>query len=248
MTAAPLLAVDWPAPAGVHAFTTSRRGGVSEPPYHSLNLSTSSGDDALPVAHNVRALVASAGLPESPRWPRQVHGTRVLASEAVTDGESEADAVYTTRARTVCTVRTADCLPVLLCDRNASVVAAAHAGWRGLAAGVLEATVSALPVPPECLMAWLGPAIGPGAYEVGDEVRAAFLDRDAQATGAFRPSPAGRWLADLYALARRRLHQAGVLDTHGGGWCTHDQDELFFSYRRDGVTGRMASGIWLAGR
>jgi YfiH family protein len=243
----PLLPVAWPAPRGVRTFASTRRGGVSAPPWDSLNLSTATGDRPAQVTENVARLVRAAALPEPPRWPRQVHGTGVLEVHALDAPQTPtADAVYTTSPRRVCSVRTADCLPVLLCDRGATVVAATHAGWRGLAAGVLEATVAVLPVPPHELLAWLGPAIGPNAYEVGEEVREAFLAADPAAGTAFHPSAAGRWLADLYALARTRLAAAGVVAVYGGGECTHGDAARFFSYRRDGVTGRMACGIWLS--
>lgn len=243
-----LVAVRWPAPSAVRAFSTGRTGGVSVAPYASLNLSTATGDDPARVARNVDLLTRAAGLPHRPRWPRQVHGTRVVAADAPGLAALEADAVFTTRRSVVCTVRSADCLTVLFCDLGASCVAAAHAGWRGLAAGVLEATVNALPVPPARLMAWLGPAIGPDVYEVGDEVRAAFVRADAGAARCFAPSPAGRWLADLPALARRRLARAGVPQVHACGRCTHAEPGAFFSHRRDGpATGRQASGIWIAG-
>ncbi len=240
-----LLPVRWPAPPRVRAFATTRRGGASAPPFHALNLSTGGGDSPAAVAENVARLVRAAGLPAAPRWPRQVHGTLAVEAGELAHERPTADAVFTRRAQAVCSVRTADCLPVLLCDRAATTVAAAHAGWRGLAAGVLEATVAALGVPPSSLLAWLGPAIGPHAYEVGTEVRRAFVERDPAAVHAFRPSPGGRWLADLYALARARLRAAGVTSLHGGGWCTHTEHARFFSYRRDSVTGRMAFGIWL---
>jgi YfiH family protein len=241
-----LLPVAWPAPPQVRTFASTRRGGVSEPPWDSLNLSTDTGDQGARVAENVARLVSVAALPETPRWPQQVHGARVVEVRALDAAQPpQADAVYTTSTARVCSVRTADCLPVLLCDHGATVVAAAHAGWRGLAAGVLEATVAALPAPPHSLIAWLGPAIGPDAYEVGDDVRAAFIALDPETGMAFHPSGAGRWLADLYALARHRLTSAGVGAVHGGVECTHGDPARFFSYRRDGVTGRMACGIWL---
>lgn len=242
-----LVPVDWPAPRGVRAFSTTRAGGVSRGPFASLNLSAASGDAAARVAENQARLVRAAALPQPPAWPRQVHGTRAVATGEAADG-AQADAVFASAPQRVCAVRTADCLPVLLCDLDASCVAAAHAGWRGLAAGVLEATIAALPVPSSRLMAWLGPAIGPAAYEVGEEVRAAFLAADAGCAACFAPSPAGRWLADLFALARRRLAGAGVTRVHGGGVCTYAEPARFFSYRRDGVTGRMASGAWLEAR
>lgn len=239
-----LLPVQWPAPARVRAFSTTRLGGVSVGSFAGLNLSTSTGDHREAVAANISLLRHAAGLPHAPAWPRQVHGTRAVDA-ALLDGTPEADAVFTNEAGRVCSVRTADCLPVLLCDREGTCVAAAHAGWRGLAAGVLERAVTCLPASPERVMAWLGPAIGPLAFEVGEEVRGAFLDADPGAASCFQPSPAGRWLADLYALARRRLNRAGVPLVHGGGLCTHDDARLFFSYRRDGLTGRLASGIWI---
>jgi YfiH family protein len=241
-----LLPVRWPAPARVQTFASTRRGGVSAAPFHSLNLSTASGDGEAPVAHNVARLVRAAGLPATPCWPRQVHGAGVVEAGELAGGTARGDAVFTTRTNTVCAVRTADCLPVLLCDRAGTTVAAVHAGWRGLAAGVVDQTVRTLPAAPHALLAWLGPGIGPAAYEVGDDVRTAFEDRDPGAGKAFRPSPSGRWFADLYLLARMRLRAAGVHSIHGGGWCTHAEPERFFSYRRDGATGRMAFGIWLA--
>ena len=239
-----LLPVQWPAPARVRAFSTTRLGGVSVGPFAGLNLSTSTGDQRDAVAENITRLTHAAGLPHAPAWPRQVHGTQAVDA-ALLDATPEADAVFTTEAGRVCSVRTADCLPVLLCDQEGTCVAAAHAGWRGLAAGVLERVVTSLPASPERLMAWLGPAIGPLAFEVGEQVREAFLDADPGATTCFQPSPAGRWLADLNALARRRLERAGVPSVHGGGLCTHDDARLFFSYRRNGLTGRLASGIWI---
>ena len=240
-----LLQVRWPAPQRVRTFSTTRLGGVSVAPFTGLNLSTSTGDQHAAVAQNITLLARAAGLPHTPAWPRQVHGTRAVEAAMVVDPAPEADAVFTSEAGRVCSVRTADCLPVLLCDREGSSVAAVHAGWRGLAAGVLEHTISSLPSTPERLMAWLGPAIGPLAFEVGLEVREAFLDADPGAAACFQPSPAGRWLADLYALARLRLERAGVSSVHGGGLCTRADARLFFSYRRDGVTGRLASGIWI---
>lgn len=235
---------DWPAPARVRALVTTRGGGVSLPPYASLNLGDHVGDDPAAVAAN-RALLGRS-LPAEPLWLSQVHGTAVADADRDPPG-SIADASVARRPGTVCAVLTADCLPVLLCDREGSVVGAAHAGWRGLCEGVLEAVVGAMGVEPERLLAWLGPAIGPAAFEVGDEVRAAFIARDPAAAGAFRPgATAGKWLADLYALARQRLAGCGVADVYGGGLCTVSDAGRFFSYRRDGATGRFASLVWIA--
>ncbi len=233
---------DWPAPANVRAAVTTRAGGVSVGPYASLNLGDHVGDEPAAVAENRARLVRALALPGEPGWLKQVHGT--CARDAALAG-GEADAGFATGPGVVCVVLTADCLPVLFCDRHGTRVAAAHAGWRGLAAGVLERTVEALDTSPGDVLAWLGPAIGPDAFEVGEEVRAEFLRHDARAAEAFRPSPQGRWLADLYALARLRLQRQGVTAIHGGGLCTYRDVERFYSYRRDGVTGRVASLIWL---
>lgn len=245
MKALPLLHPQWPAAERVHAASTTRLGGVSSPPFQSLNLGARTADHPDAVAENRRRLRHALALPEEPRWLAQVHGTRVVAAEQVDRDITEADAAVSQQAGTVCAVLTADCLPVLLCDHAGTAVAAAHAGWRGLAAGVLEATVAAMDRPGKELLAWLGPAIGPAAFEVGDEVREAFLAADPGAGGAFRPSPEGRWLADLYTLARRRLTACGVRQVHGGGFCTFTDAKRFHSYRRDGASGRMASLIWL---
>lgn len=240
---ADFLIPDWPAPANVRALQTLRDGGCSPAPWNSFNLGGHVGDEAARVAANRARLRAE--LPGEPCWLRQVHGVDVVdAALAVAD--TEADAAYATQAGQVCVVMTADCLPVLFCNRQGTVVAAAHAGWRGLLAGVLESTLAAMHCPPGEVMVWLGPAIGPDNFEVGDEVRSAFVAHDAAAGEAFRPQAGGKWLADLYALARRRLNAAGVVAIHGGGLCTVADAGRFFSYRRDGVTGRMASLIWLA--
>ena len=235
---------DWPAPANVHAAVTTRRGGVSAPPYDSFNLATHVEDDPAAVAANRARLRDALELPAEPLWLNQVHGTGVVDA-AVAEQGNDADGAFATAPGAVCAVMTADCLPVLLCDRAGTRVAAAHAGWRGLLNGVVEAAVEALDSPPAELLAWLGPAIGPDAFEVGEEVRDAFLKDDPGAEEAFRPSPAGRWLADIYRLARRRLVRMGLSAVHGGGLCTFSDAERFYSYRRDGRTGRMASLIWL---
>ena len=237
---------DWPAPAGVRALITTRQGGASSGAFASMNLGMRSGDIAEDVRRN-RARLRQE-LPAEPLWLRQVHGSAVVeadGSKGNTVADLEADAVVAHRPQTVCAVLSADCLPVLLCDAQGSVVAAAHAGWRGLCAGVIERTVQAMQRPGRALLAYLGPAIGPAAYEVGPEVRQAFIDADAQAEAAFAAGRPGRYLADLYALARQRLANCGVANVHGGGYCTYTDQESFFSYRRDGATGRMASLIWL---
>ncbi len=211
-------------------------------PWASFNLGDHVGDHTDHVWKNRRRLRRE--LPGEPFWLKQVHGT--LAVNAANSAEIvEADASYARQVDVVCAVMTADCLPVLLCDRAGTVVAAVHAGWRGLCAGVIEATIGQMAVPSENLLAWLGPAIGPRAFEVGDEVRAAFLAADAGAQTAFVANGAGKWLADLYVLARRRLNAIGLTNIHGGDHCTYSDASRFFSFRRDGVTGRMASLIWL---
>lgn len=234
---------DWPAPGQVQARSTTRRGGVSAGPWHSLNLATHVGDDPAAVAENRRRLREQGELPAAPAWLTQVHGCGVAQGAAA---GCEADARVSSRPGEVCAVLTADCLPVLLCDRSGSRVAAVHAGWRGLAGGVLEQTLDNFSQPAAEMLAWLGPAIGPDAFEVGDEVRAAFIGADAEAKTAFRPARPGHWFADIYRLARQRLAARGVTAVYGGDLCTYREAERFYSFRRDGQTGRMASLIWLA--
>lgn len=238
---ADLLIPDWPAPANVRALQTLRSGGCSPAPWDSFNLGDHVGDASENVAAN-RASLRQL-LPAEPLWLNQVHG--IAAVDAAKSPFSiTADAACSRTAGVVCTVMTADCLPVLFCNRAGSVVAAAHAGWRGLEAGVLEATVKAMAANPGEILAWLGPAIGPHCFEVGDEVRAAFLSRDPLASSAFIAGASGKWLADLYLLARQRLQNIGIVNISGGDRCTFSEEESFFSYRRDGVTGRMATLIW----
>lgn len=245
MSAACWIHPDWPAPATVRALSTTRLGGCSPMPYDSLNLGGHVGDEPTLVAAN-RA-VLRAELPAEPLWLNQVHGIDVVDVAAEHAGVPDADAAVSRTPGKVCVVMTADCLPVLLCDRAGTVVGAAHAGWRGLLNGVIEATVAKMAVAPSEVLAWLGPAIGPQAFEVGDEVRAAFLALDPAAEAAFRPAAQpGKWLADIYLLARQRLARLGVHAVHGGDACTVTDKGRFFSYRRDGTTGRMASLIWLA--
>lgn len=238
------LVPDWPAPARVRAFSTTRAGGVSEGEYASLNLGLPGGDDPSRVARN-RAIVRRH-LPSDPCWLRQVHGIAVADLDALAPGEAPlADAAAVSRPGLVAVVLTADCLPVVLARGDGARVAVAHAGWRGLSAGVLEASVAALGGDPSGALAWLGPAIGPRAFEVGAEVREAFLDGDAGAAGAFVTLGGGKYLADLYALARRRLARAGLGRVHGGGRCTLTEAPAFFSYRRDKASGRQGTFAWI---
>lgn len=240
------LTADWPAPAHIRAGTTLRTGGVSAAPFESLNLGDRTGDDAAAVAANRQRLHEQLALPGEPAWLFQVHGAGV--ADADRPIEDEADASVATRADAVCAVLTADCLPVLFCDDHGRCWGAAHAGWRGLAGGVLEATVAALPAPANQLMAWLGPSIGPHNFEVGEDVRAAFCDHALTDASCFSAAEApGKYLADIYALARARLTRAGVKAVYGGGLCTIDDPARFYSYRRASKTGRMASLIWTAG-
>ena len=234
----------WPAPPRVRAFVTTRHGGVSEGAFASLNLGIRGGDDPARVAENRRRV--RAHLPAEPAWLLQVHGTSVVDA-AARDPSHPADAAVARAAGAVCAVLVADCLPVLLCDERGARVAAAHAGWRGLAAGVHENTVAAMGADPGRLIAWMGPAIGPRAFEVGPEVREAFVAGDPGAGEAFAAHRPGKYLADLYALARRRLERAGVARVHGGGFCTHSETHRFFSHRRGKESGRMGAFIWIEG-
>jgi YfiH family protein len=224
---------------------------VSQPPFHSFNLGGHVGDAPADVAANRKQLRKILSLPAEPYWLNQIHGTYVVDLDGEPGGLPEADASITTTPNTVCAVLTADCLPVLFCDQAGSQVAAAHAGWRGLAAGVLEAIVASFTAPPEQIIAWMGPAIGPQAFEVGDEVRQAFCEFDPVAAEAFVAIPSEtnekKWLADVYQLARRRLAVVGVTAVYGGGRCTFTEADDFFSFRRDGKAGRMASLVWVEG-
>lgn len=245
MTDLPFIIPDWPAPAKVKALQTTRNGGLSLPPYASLNLGAHVNDDPLTVAANRQLL--SPYLPSEPVWVNQVHGTRVI-NAAKSNCLEDADAAFTQQANVVCVTMTADCLPVLLCDKAGSVVAAVHAGWRGLCDGVIEAAVEIMAVDPQGILAWLGPAIGPQAFEVGPEVRQQFIDKDIEAEIAFN-ALGNKWLCDIYTIAQQRLNKAGVSQVYGGGvnedFCTYNDESRFFSFRRDQMTGRMASLIWL---
>ena len=235
---------EWPVGRHVRVVSTLRAGGASDGPYASLNLAAHVGDDAGRVRENRDRLREAVELPSEPLWLEQVHGCEVV-EVAGQGGLPRADAAIATSRGRVCAVMTADCLPVVLVDRAGTRVATAHAGWRGLAGGVVEATVAALGGDPADLVAWLGPAIGRGAFEVGPEVRQAFIDRLPDAGACFECNDQGRYQADLYALARVVLASAGVGSVYGGGWCTATEVTRFFSFRRDGMTGRMATLAWL---
>ncbi|EOI3569330.1 purine nucleoside phosphorylase YfiH [Cronobacter dublinensis] len=239
-----LITPQWPLPPGVAACSSTRHGGVSLPPYDALNLGAHCGDNPEHVEENRRRFYQAANFPGAPVWLEQVHGKEVLHLTGGPYASKRADASYTRERGTVCAVMTADCLPVLFCDTAGREVAAAHAGWRGLCEGVLEETVSCFEAAPATIQAWLGPAIGPQAFEVGPEVRDAFIAKDAAAAEAFRPH-GEKYLADIYLLARQRLASVGVTAVYGAERCTHSESQDFFSYRRDGTTGRMASFIWL---
>ncbi|NOZ38386.1 MAG: peptidoglycan editing factor PgeF [Gammaproteobacteria bacterium] len=234
------LAADWPAPVNIHAGTTLRSGGVSLPPYASLNLGDHVGDNPAAVAENRRRL----NLPTEPVWLRQTHSTQIIDAARCAPNQNEADGSYTTQPQVICSVLSADCLPILICDRTGATVAAVHAGWRGLATGIIEQAIATLPASPNDLLVWLGPAIGPDAYEVGDEVRETFIAHTPAAKTAFAAQQ-GKWRMDIYQLARQRLQALGITAIYGGNHCTFTEKQYFYSYRRDGLTGRMASLIWL---
>ncbi len=238
------LQAEWPAPPGVRVISTFRTGGASSARFASLNLGDHVGDAPAMVAENRARLVREAGLPSEPSWLNQVHGVAVKNLDAEVAASRPADGAFTRQPGRVCAILTADCLPVLFAADSGDVVGAAHAGWRGLAAGVIEATVAAMQVSPDRLLAWLGPAIGPRHFEVGGEVRQAFLDHDAASDGAFVPNARGRFMADLGLLARRRLGSLGIGRIYGGGECTYSAADKYFSHRRDGNTGRQATLIW----
>nr|WP_279236854.1 peptidoglycan editing factor PgeF [Dyella sp. RRB7] len=245
----PWIIPDWPAPRHVRAVVSTRQGpGISVAPFDRLNLGSRCGDAPESVAANRAALQSALGLERAPHWLQQVHGVDVADIDGMDhEGEPRADAAVTCRRGEPLAILTADCLPVLYCALDGNAIAAAHAGWRGLLTGVLEAALASLPAPPSQVMAWLGPCIGAPSYEVGEEVHDAFLVGDAGAEACFMPTRPGHWLCDLAGLARRRLLAAGVASVHGGGFDTRT-DARFYSYRRDGAkSGRFASLIWLEG-
>ena len=256
---------EWPTPKGVRSAFTLRTGGVSVSPYDSLNVGAHVGDVASSVEENRRRVRERLGLPAEPMWLQQVHGVEVADLDVIAEplapvghrgagvqaalplasGFACADAAVTRAPGRVCVIQVADCMPVLFAARDGSAVGAAHAGWRGLAGGVLKETVRRLGVPVHQIIAWLGPTIGQDHFEVGDEVRAAFMAHDPDAASSFEANARGRWQCDLYALARRQLSALGIRDIFGGGWCTYADSERFFSYRRDGQCGRMAAFVWM---
>lgn len=239
------LVPDWPAPATIHAATTLRTGGVSEGGYASLNPAAHVGDDVLRVEQNRAIIKAMLNLPAEPVWLEQIHSNRAVKA-VKTASLQQADASYTDEAGVVCAVMTADCLPLLVCSADGAKVAAIHAGWRGLLAGVISNTVKAMQTPSHQadLLVWLGPAIGPDCFEVGAEVRDAFLEKSPEFNSAFRGQDNGKWLADIYRMARVELAALGITSVYGGTSCTVTEHERFYSYRRDTQTGRMATLIW----
>jgi len=234
---------DWPAPSNVHALQTMRTGGVSLAPYNTLNLGAHVGDASLNVAANRQRLASF--VPSEPVWLNQVHGTLTIDAEKVDCAPPDADASYTRQRNVVCTTMTADCLPLLFCNQAGTEVAAVHAGWKGLLDGVIESALDKMLSVPSEILVWLGPAIGPQAFEVGSEVRDAFIKKLPQAEAAFKPH-GEKWLGDIFMLAKQRLAERGVTRVYGGGICTYSNPEQFFSFRRDNITGRMATLIWLA--
>lgn len=236
----------WAVPSHIHALTTTRAGGVSAAPFDGLNLGDHVGDDPQAVAQNRALLAQMAGLPLQPLYLNQTHSTRVLRLPLAEGQDRNADAVYTNQPNQVCLVMTADCLPVLFCSRDGTEIAAAHAGWRGLCDGMLEATVAEFACPPAEISVWLGPAISQSAFQVGQEVIDQFCAVDPNAAQAFiaDPNTSGKFRGDLYQIARQRLNKLGIVDIHGGDYCTFSDPDRFFSFRRDKETGRMATLIW----
>jgi len=237
------LKADWPAPANIHAGTTLRRGGVSQDCWASLNLGDHVNDDATAVAENRQRFLVECGLPSEPLWLRQTHSCNVAIDKPL-PSDSGTDAIVTRETNSVCAVLTADCLPVVFASRNGDEIAIAHAGWRGLCNGILQATVNAMNCRPADILAWLGPSISQPAFEVGAEVREQFIAEQADAGAHFVRNESGRFQADLYGLARQRLDKLGISAVYGGDRCTHSEKDDFFSYRRDGECGRMATFIY----
>ncbi|MBG6028655.1 purine nucleoside phosphorylase YfiH [Proteus columbae] len=239
-----LIFPDWPQPENIGSCSTLREGGISLPPYDSFNLGTHVGDKLSDVEENRRRLCQQALLPEMPLWLEQVHGTHVVTLNSEKNNETQGDALYTSTVKKVCAIMTADCLPVLFTTVDGTEVGAAHGGWRGLCHGVLQNTLAQFKAPKDQIMAWLGPAIGPTAFEVGAEVRLAFIEKNIAFESAFIPHN-GKYLANIYMLARIILQESGITQIYGGDFCTVTDPSRFFSYRRERVTGRMASLIWI---
>ncbi|MFS1537835.1 MAG: purine nucleoside phosphorylase YfiH [Candidatus Phlomobacter fragariae] len=240
-----LIYPDWPQPETVMAFSTTRIGGNSLAPYDSFNLGLHVGDQLRLVEQNRNSLMKIAQLPTQPCWLNQIHGTRIIDLAKENNGNLQADAAYSCERGSVCVVMTADCLPVLLCNEQGTEIAAVHAGWRGLCDGILEKAIKQFKSPVSSIMAWLGPAIGAEKFEVDSELRSAFIEHDAELAQGFKAYDNGKYLSDIYLLARLKLSAVGVQNVYGGTYCTVSEPTCFFSYRRDGVTGRMASLIWL---
>ena len=231
------LSPNWPAPTHIRAYTTTRQAG---------NLADHVGDNPEDVQTNRDLLIKTLALPSEPVWLEQVHGIKTLCLDNHPQKQFTADASYTTKPGIVCAVLTADCLPILVCDRAGTMVAAIHAGWRGLAIGIIEHAIAQLPCPPDQLVAWVGPGIGPTAFEVGPEVRTEFLEKDHHLSSAFTPGTKPEtYLGNLYQIAKQCLNNAGVRSIYSKQCCTFSDTKRFFSYRRDGKTGRMASLIWM---
>ncbi|MCH9770749.1 MAG: peptidoglycan editing factor PgeF [Gammaproteobacteria bacterium] len=236
----------WPAPANINAYTTLRSGGFSQAPFDSFNLGPHVNDNPAMVAKNVAKLVTDLMLPATPVWLNQVHGTKAVAIDNCIEGERPAaDACYTKQSHTVCAVLTADCLPILLCDQAGTQIAAIHAGWRGLLAGVIDNTIAAMDVSGKDFMAWLGPAIGPRVFDLNAAIRLDFIQRNPDNSSCFKHKRGNVWTANIYELARINLRRLGIRQVYGGEHCTFSDSQRFFSYRRDQTTGRIASLIWL---
>jgi len=236
---------NWPAPKNVASISTTRHGGISKGIYSNFNLGAHVDDDELCVKRNRQILREQLGIKHEPNWIDQQHGTNIVQLTTSNNATYQADATYTTEQDKVCVALTADCLPVLFSDQEGSCVAVAHAGWRGLLKGVLESTLSALPAPNNQILCWLGPAIGPKKFEVGEDLKDLFVSKDQIHGVAFKPSSTGKCLADIYQLAKNILINCGVENIYGGGCCTYSETDRFYSYRRDGNTGRMATMIWI---
>ena len=238
------LPADWPVPENIHAGSTTRSGGISKSPYDSLNLAAHVGDDVKNVLHNRQLLINKLNLPAEPAWLEQVHGCRIIDPADATK-KGQADGAYTRCANHVCVVLTADCLPLLICDRGGHETAAIHIGWRGYAKNIIAFAIKAFSQHPRNLLAWIGPCISAGYYEVGAEVREACMINNRESSDAFTPSRKGHWFADIQLLVRLQLRNCGLDNIFGGEYCTYRDRELFYSYRRDGITGRIASMIWM---